>query len=377
MILKSLFIHLSMYYNLRKLLEEKVGFELTTVKSFRKLEKLLYAESIAVSYSTLNRMFNPAYQVQPRIETLNLLSRYLGFSDYKHFEEERNNESIKDELYFAKELELKAYILNNDFESAVSLYQDCLQYDEKLYTGLTQVLGLALFNTPDFDIKKLEYLLTQQAAPPYFMEYFVYEDDYYGHYQKALTEIDYDNHDAGSKSVFKTLFTQRKKILSGEKIDFNEFQIQEDNYHLQSRFFELKLYHLLSRGEAVADYIMQTTHYIIRYFNESKDWYRSLFYVGRWCRALVYTHQFPLTKDIDTWPLVCLSVFYSPLDNIEFKAPVFAYLKLAEQEQLPFYFYKKNQWENAILESQLLMSLGLGNKKAAAVYSKKLNIITH
>ena len=363
-----------MFYNLRKALEEKIGFELNTVKACRKLEKVLYAENIHVSYSTLNRMFNPAYQSQPRKETLNLLSQFLKYTSYDHFEDKTNEKAVIDELYFSKELEIKAYLLNNDFKSAIDLYLESFHYDENLYTGLTQILGHALFNSKDFDRKQLVYLLHNQASPPYFLEYFVYEDDLYGHYQQSLDEIANSEGNHKENQLFNTLFKQRKNILKGEKVDFVELNTQPLNYHLHSRYFELKLYHLLQTGQPTHDYIRQTTQFIIDLYNKKKDYYRNLFYVGRWCRALVYSHQFHLLQPLEAWNTLCMSAFYFPVDNIEFKAPIYSFLKLVKNLQLPLDFYKLNRWENAVVESQYILSIGLGNQKARTAFSKKLNI---
>lgn len=363
-----------MYYNLKKALEEEVGYDLNTVKACRKLEKLLYAKNIHVSYSTLNRMFNPAYQSQPRAETLNLLSQFLSYSSYHDFEDSAHEKAVKDELYFSKELEIKAYLLNNDYKSAIDLYLESFDYDENLYTGLTQILGNALFNTKNFDQKKLEYLLHQQASPPYFLEYFVYEDDLFGHYQQSLNSVTSSNTTQQDNQLFYSLFKQRKSILKGDKINFEELDTLPLNYHLRSRYFELKLYHLLKTNQPVDDYIYETSQFIIDLYENNKDSYRNLFYVGRWCRALIYSHQFHLLQPLEAWIALCTTAFYSPVDNIEFKAPIYSFLKLVKNLQLPLDFYKLNRWENAVVESQYILSIGLGNQKARTAFGKKLNL---
>ena len=163
-----------MFYNLRKALEQKVGFELDSVRAFRRLEVLLYEKRVAVSYSTLNRIFNPNYQVNPRNETLDLLSNFLGFKNFKVFELEHQNKIIKDELYFEKELELNSYLLNNDFDSAIDLYLDCQKSNQLLFQNFTQILGQIIFNRTDFDQNLLQKIIKKETRPPYFLEYFVY-----------------------------------------------------------------------------------------------------------------------------------------------------------------------------------------------------------
>lgn len=363
-----------MFYHLRKALEQKVGFELDSVRAFRRLEVLLYENRVAVSYSTLNRIFNPNYQVHPRNETLDLLSNFLGFKNFQAFELQHQNKIIKDELYFEKELELNSYLLNNDFDSAIDLYLDCQKSNQLLFQNFTQILGQTIFNRKDFDQNLLQKIIKKETQPPYFLEYFVFEDDFHGHYQKALKETDFRSEFSESKEVFKKLYNGRKAFLKGEPFDLPEVNIYELNYHLRSRYFELCLYHLCSIYAEVENFVEETTESILQMQRNSQDFHRTTIYAGRWCRALIYTGMYKIVVENEEWIQLCKNMFYSPQDNIEFKAPLYTFLKLSGQKLLPLDFYTQNRWESSIIEAQLILSIAFNNQKAIKSFKKSLNL---
>lgn len=363
-----------MFYHLRKALEQKVGFELDSVRAFRRLEVLLYENSIAVSYSTLNRIFNPNYQVRPRIETLNLLSNFIGFEHFKDFELNHQNKIIKDELYFEKELELNSYLINNDFNSAIDLYLDCQKNNQLLFQNFTQILGQAIFNRKDFDKNVLQKIIKKETQPPYFLEYFVFEDDFHGHYQKALNETDFNSEFNDSKEIFKKLYNGRKAFLKGESFELPEVNLYELNHHLRSRYYELCLYHLCSIYAEVEDFVEETTESIIQMQLNNQDFHKTTIYVGRWCRAMIYTGKYNIANENKEWINLCKLTFYSPMDNIEYKAPIYTFLKLSGQKLLPLDFYIQNKWESSIIEAQLILSIAFNNKKAINSFKKSLNL---
>ena len=131
---------------LKKALEKKVGFQLNTVSAYRKLEKILYAAGIQVSYSTLNRMFSDETKsINPRLETLNLLSRFLGFISFEELENQHLSTSKRDELYLANEFAIKSLLLNDEFRTAIDIYLDIMDEFREYHPEITQVIGNSFF----------------------------------------------------------------------------------------------------------------------------------------------------------------------------------------------------------------------------------------
>jgi hypothetical protein len=69
-----------------------------------------------------------------------------------------------------------------------------------------------------------------------------------------------------------------------------------------------------------------------------------------------------------------MKVFYLPQRDLEFKATVYVFLKLVYGERLPLGFFINNHWDNALVESQLMLSMAFGNEKAVNAYKKYLGI---
>ena len=166
----------------------------------------------------------------------------------------------------------------------------------------------------------------------------------------------------------------RKQFLKGGAFELPEPSFSTDNYHLFSRYYELKLLHLHQTGQALDAYIQETTQEILQRHTEHEDLFRDLFNVGRWCRALIYTRSISQLKDHVAWIKLCKRCFHLDYDNIEFKAPIFTFLKLSGDHWLNFDFYKKNRFDNAVIESQLLLSIGLKNKRAIDHFGKALKL---
>lgn len=365
-----------MVQHLKKALEQKTGFPLNTVSSFRRMEKLLYANGIQVSYSTLNRLFSDNKpSVTPRMETLNLLSRYLGFGSFDEFEYFSFSRIRQDELYFKTEFEIKSLLLNDDYISAIDYYLDFGSSLHEYHADLAQIIGKSIFNAEIFQAKALEYLLSKEKNAPFFLEFFVSEDDLMGHYRHALLNMEYQSEFKEEKELFKSLYLNRKDLLNGTLLELPEIDHKNINYHLQARYFELLLLNKYnSSRDNIEDYVMELTEQVLALTAAYNNTLATLVIVGRFCRALCYTNSYNCLKNHEKWRLECIRAFNSFHENVEYKAPIYAVLKLCHELNLSLDFYKHNRWENALVESELIISLALSNTKAVKKYRDFLKI---
>ena len=365
-----------MLYYLKRALENKTGLGLNSVKAYRMMEKILYEKGFFVSYSTLYRMFSVSkYQVNPRSETLNLLSRFLGYKSYEHFEEEHYSEDKYQETFFSNEIAFKGFLLNNEISAALELYEEIKEGPSEFLFEFAQILGKQLFNKENLHQKELEYLLNNEVKAPFFMEFFVYEDDPFGHFQWAIENLHRNTSDSTEQNLYTSLFTNRKKMLQGEKFEIPEIIDQKLSFHLLARHYELELLKAYSiKRKDLSKYLLDKTDELIDQILLRNNEYEKLVLIGRWNRAMVYTNTYLNLKGHSEWLQLSLSAFNSSIENLEFKAPVYAFLKLCFGLELPLDFYKYNRWENAVLESQLLISKALGNQKAVESYKKILKI---
>jgi hypothetical protein len=360
---------------LKKAIEQKAGFPLDSVSACRKLEKILYANGLLVSYSTLNRLFSEnRLPSKSRTETLNLLSRFAGYPGFQQFEREQLNLSIQQEAYLSNELTIKALLFNNDFKTAIDLYVDVLREFPEFMPEISNVIGNSIYNDAKFKPQHLQYLLNRERTPPYFMESFVLEDDLNGLYTWSINNLDYRFKFEAEKSTFASLFQKRKEYLQGNFPDLNYPETHNLNYHLLSRFYELELLEKHFRQSApLKEFVHERTHTILDALSASNCEHHKLAFVGRWCRALLYTRTYPYLKDHLRWKECCLVAFFVNYENLEFKAPIFTSLQLNFPDKLPFEFYWNNRWETARLESELILALRFQKKLTINRYKKALN----
>ena len=89
---------------------------------------------------------------------------------------------------------------------------------------------------------------------------------------------------------------------------------------------------------------------------------------------MIYTGKYKIVVENEEWIQICKNMFYSPQDNIEFKAPLYTFLKLSGQKLLPLDFYTQNRWESSVIEAQLILSIAFNNQKAIKSFKKSLNL---
>lgn len=365
-----------MILHLKRALEKQAGFPLDSVKAYRKFEKILYERGVQVSYSTLNRMFSERVRnVTPRVETLNLLSRYLGYKSYEELEQSSFSKIKRDEHYFSNEFTVKSLLLNNEFKSAIDIYLDLMDEYKEYHPEITQVVGNAIFNRPDFNVKHLEYLLGRERIAPYFLEHFVSEDDLYGHYKWSVQNLEFRSEYNEERELFKMFFLKRKEFLRGKETGLDNVDYKGINFHLQSRYFELKLIeNSLKKNPKFKDYVLENTDKVIELVDQQEKEHDKFVLIGRWCRALLYTGSYEYLIGLEKWTRLSLNAFNHFYENLEYKAPIYAFLKLTLQRPLSLDFYRNNRWETSKIESELILSMGLKNDRAVKAYKNVLGI---
>ena len=361
---------------LKKALEKKVGFQLNTVSAYRKLEKILYAAGIQVSYSTLNRMFSDETKsINPRLETLNLLSRFLGFISFEELENQHLSTSKRDELYLANEFAIKSLLLNDEFRTAIDIYLDIMDEFREYHPEITQVIGNSFFRDTEFKANDLEYLLSRERIAPYFLEHYVREDDLNGFYAWSIQNMEFRSEFDEEKVIFKNLYLKRKDYLKGNYSDLEKLDYQHLNFHLQSRYFELELMEQhFKKAADLTDFVRERTETILDIVKTKEKDHDKLVLMGRWCRALLYTKSYVCLKDHQSWKDNCYRAFCCNYENLEYKAPIYTFLKLNFNFSLPLDFYWKNRWETSKIESELILSIGFQNDRAINSYKKVLKI---
>jgi hypothetical protein len=354
---------------LKTSIEQKVGFQIDSVRACRKLEQILYNRGFFVSYTTISRIFSVAKIVSsPRDETLNLLSKFLGYESFIHFSEVKSKLDEMESEYVRHVLKLKSLLLLGQYYEAIDEIDQIKKIAPSKYLYHSQFLGKSIFGNHQRDEKLISYLLNKDFGNLNFQEFFVFEDDPYGHFTWALEHINSTNK-SSDRELFENLFILRKNLLNGKKPK-SKIEIGNNaHYHLQSRFFEIEI--LKNEPEFKLDELLSEIIEIVRKLDDNEA---KLAYVGRACRGIVYTNNYGICAKNDSWKEVCLSTFNCPIINLEFKAPIYTFLKKAYYETLALDFFINNNWENAIVESQLIISMAFDDIPVIKNYSKFLGI---
>lgn len=357
---------------LKKELEHKIGFSIDTVSSCRRLEQILKTEGKYVSYTTLSRIFGIAnISATARESTLNELSQFLGFS---HFESFIDNHAAKEHLNRIKvitNLEIDALLLRNQTEKAIDYLMDLKEKYPPVFRYHSQFICKHLFEKPEPAKKSIDHLLSFSSASEEIFQHFVYEDDPYGHYSKALKLLYTKYNKDENLLMFSTLFGARKTILKKQHHPSQhfDFDIPSDaHYHIVTRKLEIEL--LL--GKFSKEEIHNRTDEIIDLIEKSSDNDLAFAYVGRWCRGLLFSNKHDLLKNHHKWREQCQRLLNFRVFNIEFQVIIFSFVQITYgiAESLDFMF--RGRWENSKLESQLLLSLAFDKTAALKTYKKAL-----
>ena len=205
----------------------------------------------------------------------------------------------------------------------------------------------------------------------YFLQFFVYEDDPFGHYSAALKRL-YNQKNASSELLlFGQLFHARKDALKGSKKKFHYKSSSVSHFHLSSRVLEINLL----TNQIKQNGIIQQTEELLFLLSNEKNLEVALAYVGRWCRGLIYTENYLLLTHHSAWKEQCIALIQTKVIDKEFQAIIYTFLTLTYGYIPSLDFMFQSNWENAKIESQLLLSLAFKNKTAFETYKKTLGYL--
>ena len=141
--------------------QKKSGITIENVRDIKNLkEEIEFSVSAQIGYNTLRRLFGFLPKTVPSIATLNILSKYLGFTSYSNY---LNNKEIYAEWYFQMKM-LRLQLNENDLEKNDALqFNTFLQNENNIIAVANYVCFLIEKNKIDslivfftvFDYKKL------------------------------------------------------------------------------------------------------------------------------------------------------------------------------------------------------------------------------
>ena len=141
--------------------QKKSGITIENVRDIKNLkEEIEFSVSAQIGYNTLRRLFGFLPKTVPSIATLNILSKYLGFTSYSNY---LNNKEIYADWYFQMKM-LRLQLNENDLEKNDALqFNTFLQNENNIIAVANYVCFLIEKNKIDslivfftvFDYKKL------------------------------------------------------------------------------------------------------------------------------------------------------------------------------------------------------------------------------
>jgi hypothetical protein len=358
---------------LKNEIEKKVGFALDSFKNCRRLENLLQHKGLYISYSSLARMFSVGKKTtEPRLSTFNELSVFLGYQSYEQFKEIFQNSSDELESYTRKVLEMKSELLFGNRLKGLEFFIDIRKNYPKLSGWLCQEIALYLFNNQQLPQKELEHLVANGITEVNFMDYFIYEDDPFGHYEWFVQYTSNSEKHTSDFRNFKELFIERKKLLRGKGNKAYQPPILSINQsiHLYSRILEVDVLQIATnQRQNLVDFFHERLKDVV-FFLRNKSDFDKIIVLGRLLRAACHSGiEQQIILDDETKQF-CVRVINSNELEFEFKAPIYAVLKNDPAINLSLAFYHNNKWKNAQFESEMLIAKALGLKKVYETYKK-------
>jgi hypothetical protein len=366
-------LFLVMFKRLKCELEKKIGFTLDSFKHCRRLENLLHQKGCFISYSSLARMFSVGNKTtEPRLSTLNELSVFLGYQSYEHFNQFNDNSAEELEAYTRKALEMKSELFFGNRLKGLELFIAIRKKFGNLSNLLSQELALQLFNTHDLPKNELEHLVANGITEVNFMDFFVYEDDPFGHYDWFIQHASGAQKQSQDFQHFKELFSKRKELLRGKATVEKSLPIQNINQsiHLYSRILEIEVLQMAAtQPKNLLEFYQERLDQTIGLLKNRHE-YDKIIVLGRLFRAACHTGiDKKILLDSETKQF-CLGVIDSNALELEFQAPIYAVLKNDPKLKLSLAFLHNNYWKNSQLESEMLIAKALGLKKVYETYQK-------
>lgn len=357
---------------LKSELEHKIGFRLDSIAACRRFEQILINQNLYVSYTTLSRIFGLALiSANARSSTLDELANFLGYIDYDSFRQSHSEQQALYRMNIESQLILDSMLMSGNEMNAVDYLLELRETSPTIYKIQTQTLARHFFGHKIPAKEGICHLLSIEPLSIELLQFFVFEDDPFGHYENALARVKEKNVSNNDLALFHQLFSVRKNVLQGNKKMTCEEIPKESHYHLISRSFELDL--LINNLHETN--ILNITEDILLRINEWKDVDLPLSYVGRWCRGLIYTNRYLLLKDHMEWKQQCIKLLQNQEINKEFQSVIYTFLVLTYGYHGSLEFMFKGNWENAKLESKLMLSLAFNKKEAFKTYKRVLGYV--
>lgn len=357
---------------LKSKLEIQIGFRIDSIASCRRLEQLLYDKGFFVSYTTLSRMFGLAsISSKARSSTFDVLTNFLGFDNYHQFDLAFSEKENVNREKVASGLELEALLIRNEPIKAIDYLISLKKTFPSVFLYNSQIVCKYLFGHVNSSKKNIDYLLSFEDSSLEILQFFVYEDDPFGHYGAALKRLYNQKNESSELLLFGQLFHARKDVLKGSKKKFHYKPSSLSNFHLSSRALEINLL----TNQIKRNGIIQQSEEILFLLSNEKNLEVAFAYVGRWCRGLIYTEKYLLLTHHSAWKEQCIALIQTKEINKEFQAIIYTFLTLTYGYIPSLDFMFQNNWENAKIESQLLLSLAFKNKTAFETYKKSLGYL--
>ena len=293
----------SYYINqLKRKLEEKIGFQILQFHDCRIFSELLSKVKITISAHTLARFFGLMKENHlPYTSTLNLFAYFLGFESFAFF----CNELVKSQAFSLSDRRglssgdfsftaLELAIHSNDWRSMQTILESFEVTSKAYKNDMTMFLGNAVRQHAEKD-DFLKALIEIENGRHLFFEAFVDEDDPGNYYSNALTKYYATTKKEIESTLFHTCFVNTKKIYLNQNVKhkdvnfirFESLQMDKLHFHQISRLYELKILVELSNtnfNNKMDKYIGEVLSLLPEYTAYEKSWI-----LARIIKALAYT----------------------------------------------------------------------------------------
>lgn len=339
---------------LKKKLEDKIGFRILQFHDCRVFSALLAKEKITVSAHTLARFFGLMKENhRPYTSTLNLLSDFLGFGSFAFFCNEIAK-SQADSLFNGRGMStgdfsftaLELSIHSSDWKS-IQLLLDSFEFKSGIEkNNMTMFLGNAVRQHTEKD-DFLKALIEIENGRHLFYESFVDEDDPGNYYSKALSKYYATTKKEIENTLFYSCFVNSKKIYLNQKVEqkdinfirFESLQIDSLHFHQFSRLYELKV--LLENPKSnfiqkMDKYIDEVLNLLPKYTTYEKSWI-----LARFIRALAFRKSLKTALNIKEFKAAISQTYLELNGKIEsiaeliLQLTVNAYKTIFEAETFP------------------------------------------
>jgi hypothetical protein len=206
------------------------------------------------------------------------------------------------------------------------------------------------------------------------MDYFIYEDDPFGHYEWFINHASKSEKQSQEFKNFQKLFLERKKMLRGNISEQTQIPVLNINQsvHLFSRVLEIEVLQMAAnQPKNLVDFCQEKLDHTIKLL-ENRHEYDKIIVLGRLFRAACHTGIDKKIMLDERTKQFCMDIINSNGLEFEFMAPIYAFLRNDPTLKLSLAFYQNNHWKNSQFESEMLIAKALGLKKIYNTYQKGL-----